>query len=274
MINIISEVFIQFGERAVSIFGFPIYYYALLIVLGMCLGMLVASYLMKKSKLDGFSVVDYCVWLLPLGILGARLYFFIFPYNGKPSDWSEFFNFRNGGLGIYGGVILGYITCYIIARVKKHNFFKITDCMLPGVLLAQAIGRWGNFVNQEAFGNIITNTSLQWFPYGVYIESLQEWHQATFFYESVCTFLGFIICLILFNNKHYRTGWTTAFYGIYYGIVRLVIESMRTDSLYLWLGTYQTNIKISQAVSVITIVLGVWKLTVIYRSELLKFYRS
>ena len=98
----------------------------------------------------------YAIAIIPLGVLGARAYVYIFPWAGSVPDWSTYFNFRSGGLGIYGGVIVGYVVAYLLSKCKKQDFRIIVDCILPGVLLAQSIGRWGNFANQEAFGNLIT----------------------------------------------------------------------------------------------------------------------
>ena len=214
------------------------------------------------------------MFVIPLAILGARLYFFLFPYDGQTSNWARFWNFRDGGLGIYGAVIVGYITASIVARVKKQNFFQISDLIVPGLLIAQCIGRWGNFANQEAYGNMVTNPDLQFFPFAVFIDGRNAWFQATFFYESLCTGIGFVIVLLLLRSKKYRTGQLAAFYGIYYGIVRLAIESLRSDSLYLWVGGFNTGIKISQAVSVFTILFGLYRLGYIYRHELFEKYKK
>ncbi len=260
------------GNPAVFILGFPIYLYALIIVTGMCLAVLIAGFLFKKRGYDPYDICYYALFVILFGVLGARLYVFIFPWDGSLQDWGTFFDFRQGGLGIYGGVILGYIAAYIVARVRKQDFKIVADCIMPGLLLAQCIGRWGNFVNQEAYGNLVTNPNLQFFPYAVFIESRQAWFQATFFYESAATFIGFIICMLLIRSKKYKLGWLTAFYGIYYGTARLVIEGLRTDSLYLWIGTVQTDIKISQLVSVFAIILGVWTLSKIYRREIHALY--
>ena len=158
-------------------------------------------------------------------------------------------------------------------------------------MIAQSIGRWGNFANQEAYGRLIADNYdalahaskgmfARFNGYGVWIGTLGAsprggWYEATFFYESVCTFLGFLLCvLVLTRSKHYKLGWCTVFYGIYYGIVRLIIEGMRTDSLYLFIGQMETDIKISQLVSIFTIVLGVWTITKIYRRELHALYKK
>lgn len=260
------------GTPAFYVFGYPIYLYAIIIVTGMCLAMLIGAYFFKKRGYDPYDMAIYSIFIIPLAILGCRLYVYIFPWAGSAADWSTFFNFRSGGLGIYGGVVLGYITGFVVCKVRKQNFGIVADCIMPGLFLAQSIGRWGNFVNQEAYGPIISNIDWQWFPFGVYIDSTNSWHYATFFYESVGTFIGFIVCLLLLRNKNYRLGWLTAFYGIYYGIVRLLVESLRTDSLFLWIGTTQTDIKISQLVSVFTIILGILTLAKIYRSQIHKWY--
>ena len=276
---------------ALYIFSLPIYVYAMCIITGMCVAIFVAAFYFKKRGYDPFDVTIYALVLIPFGILGARAYVYIFPWEGQAADWSTYFELRSGGLGIYGGVIVGYISAFVLAKIKKQDFRIVTDSILPGVMIAQSIGRWGNFANQEAYGNLITrvydelaHASSGMFArfngYAVWIGSLGDspsggWYQATFFYESACTFLGFLVCvLLLTRSKHYKLGWCTAFYGIYYGIVRLIIEGLRTDSLFLWIGTQQTDIKISQLVSIFAIVLGIWTLTKVYRKELHGLYKK
>lgn len=285
------------SHPALVVFGFPIYVYALCIVTGMCLAILVAGKYFKKRGYDPYDITIYAIAIIPLGVLGARAYVYIFPWAGDSiPDWSTYFNFRSGGLGIYGGVIVGYVAAYVLCKCKKQDFRIIVDCILPGVLLAQSLGRWGNFANQEAFGNLITTdySAMPNFFEGinggqnhgfnfvaVWIDHTSSalgggqagWYQATFFYESFCTLVGFLICvLVLMRSKHYKLGWCSAFYGIYYGIVRLIIEGMRSDSLYLYIGTLETDIKISQLVSVLTITFGLWTLSKIYRKPLHEAY--
>lgn len=274
------------GNPALYLFNFPVYLYALCIVTGMCLAILIGGLYFKKRGYDPYDVTIYALAVIPIGVLGARAYVYIFPWQGRLSDWSTYFDFRSGGLGIYGGVIMGYLAAMVVAKIKKQDFRIITDSVLPGVLLAQSLGRWGNFFNQEAYGNLITNNyDALWHTtsglfakfngYAVWIDGANGWYQATFFYESVCTFLGFLLCvLVLTRSKHYKLGWCTVFYGIYYGVARLIIEGMRTDSLFLWIGTRQTDIKISQLVSIFTIVLGIWTITKIYRRELHGLYKK
>lgn len=270
-----DKPFLNFKGRvgsspAVEIWGLGITYYALIIVTGMVLAILIFSRLLKKHGKDPYDSLDYALFILPLAILGARIYFFAFPYDGYKQNWSDFFRFRDGGLGIYGGVIFGYITMYIVAKIKKQDPVEISDYIAPGLLLAQSIGRWGNFVNQEAYGNLITNPAHQWFPLAVQIGD--NWYQATFFYESICTLIGFVAVMFILRSKWFRKGLAVAFYGIYYGIVRLFVEGLRTDSLFLWLGDFNTGIKISQLVSWIAITLGVYRVCNAYMPELQKIF--
>lgn len=273
------------SRPALYIFGFEIYLYALCIVTGMCLAILVAGLYFKKRGYDPYDVTIYALAIIPLGVLGARAYIYIFPWSDRAiPDWSTFFDFRGGGLGIYGGVIVGFLTAMVVAKIRKQDFRIIADCVIPGVFLAQSLGRWGNFFNQEAYGNLITHVYdalphaanglfSKFNGYAVWIESHSGWYQATFFYESVCTFVGFLVCvLILTRSKHYKLGWCSAFYGIFYGIARLIIEGMRSDSLYLFIGTQATDIKISQLVSIFSILFGILTLSRIYSKQLLTLY--
>lgn len=280
----------EYGRPGICIFGLTIYFYALIIVTGMCLAILIAGLYIKKRGYDPYDITIYALVIIPIGVLGARMYVYIFPWSGQTSNWSTFFDFRSGGLGIYGGVIMGYLAAFVCSKAKKQDFRIIADCIMPGLLLAQSIGRWGNYANQEAYGNLITSEFDQMVNFwgsgrdhgfngiAVWIENGNQgsgWYQATFFYESVCTFVGFLICVcLLMRSKRYKLGWCSAFYGIYYGIARLVIEGMRTDSLYLYVGTHQTDIKISQLVSIFTIILGVLLLSRIYRKQLHALYRK
>ncbi|MDD3831584.1 MAG: prolipoprotein diacylglyceryl transferase [Clostridia bacterium] len=283
---------IEFGARSITIFGFDIYYYAMIITSGIIVAMIVASLILKHKGIKSDIVLDYTIIVMPLAIIGSRLYFLLFPYStvidyytvryGERAayDWfinqwefSHVIDTRGGGLGVYGGVIVGYAVGWILTKVKRLNTTEMADTIMPAVMLAQSVGRWGNFINGEAHGVLITNPNMQWFPFGVYVDG--SWYQATFFYESLCTLVGFLICVWLLRRKNYRNGWTVSFYGIYYGIVRLFIEGLRTDSLYLIIPDFinkrmiNTNIRISQAISIICICLGVIRLIVLYRKEII-----
>lgn len=132
----------------------------------------------------------------------------------------------------------------------------------PGLIIGQAIGRWGNFVNQEAFGNLVTNEALQWFPYGVYIDKLGEWHQATFFYESMWNLIVFAVLLWYFKRAKHK-GNVFVMYLVLYGAGRAVIEGLRTDSLWLIQGV----VRVSQALSLLLVVAGVIYLLYMHKKE-------
>ena len=217
------------GRPALCIFGFPIYFYALFIVTGMALAILIGGLYFKKRGYDPYDITIYALVIIPIGVLGARMYVYIFPWDETHmmSGWSTFFDFRSGGLGIYGGVILGYLAAFVCCKVRKQDFRIIADSIMPGLFLAQSIGRWGNFANQEAFGNLITtdyDAMVNLFSFlgrgrdhgfngiAVWIDAsnaggVAGWYQATFFYESLCTFIGFLVCvLVLLRSKRYKLG--------------------------------------------------------------------
>ena len=218
--------------------------------------MLIAIFMVRrlciKRDIDPDEIYTLALCVIPLAIVGARLYYCIFSEDSY--TFIELFKIREGGLAIYGGVIGGILGIVLYCAIKK-NFKLIVvlfDVIVPALIFAQALGRWGNFFNQEAYGEVITNSKFQWFPFGVFIEETGNWHLATFFYESIWNLIGTVILLFVFY-KSKQTGTTTASYLIYYGTGRFLIEGLRTDSLYLW----NTSIRVSQALSLIMIVIGI-----------------
>ncbi|MBO2517824.1 MAG: prolipoprotein diacylglyceryl transferase, partial [Clostridiales bacterium] len=146
---------------------------------------------------------------------------------------------------VIGGIIGGLL----YARHRKVNFFTLSDIVAPFLILAQAIGRWGNFANGEAYGYEVTDTALQFFPVAVHIDGI--WHMATFFYESVWDLTGFIL-LFLYGRKERARGTLSVLYLVWYGLGRSVIEGLRTDSLYIG----NTGIRVSQALSILLVIAG------------------
>ena len=142
------------------------------------------------------------LWLIPVCILCARAYYVLFEWEQYKDNLLSVFQINKGGLAIYGGILGGVAVVLIYCKVKKLSFWSLADTLIPSLVLGQAIGRWGNFVNQETYGNLITNLDLQFFPYDVYIEELGQWHQATFFYESALNTLLLIVMLI--SYPHFR----------------------------------------------------------------------
>lgn len=212
--------------------GFTIYYYAIIIVFGIICAAVVAGILFKHRNLPADWILDLLLCVLPLGIIGARTFFCLTDPSTSIADW--FTKFRDGGLSIIGGVIGGTLGVVLFCLIHKLNFLRVADCVVPGVILAQAIGRWGNFANQEVYGPEITNPALQWFPMGVFIDDVQEWHYAFFFYESVLNlliFIGLFLLMWKFTKKPHGLALSGYLFG--YGVVRSIMEPLRDSQFIL-----------------------------------------
>ena len=237
-------------------------FYGLIMAFSMLLGVLLACRLAKKKNIKSDDIFLLALIVLPCAIVGARLYYcFFYEYS---YSFKELFNIRQGGLALYGGVIGGVIGIVIFALIKKNwkLIFILCDVIAPCLILGQALGRWGNFFNQEAYGNLITNPTLKWFPFAVWIESENAWFQATFFYESLWNIIGLVILLFTYKKQEH-TGTTAAAYLMWYGLGRTWIEGLRSDSLYIG----STGIRVSQLISIILVVVGVIILSInIYKS--------
>jgi phosphatidylglycerol:prolipoprotein diacylglycerol transferase len=185
-------------------------------------------------------VLDFLLIAIPVCIVCARLYYVAFTWNEYSGNILKIFEVWEGGLAIYGALIGGVISAIIFYKWRKVPIGDMLDIGSPSIIIGQAIGRWGNFVNQEAFGNPITDPNWQWFPSGVYIDhpvingivKQPGWYQATFFYESMWNLITFAI-LMIFRKKIKIRGGVFALYIIFYGFGRFWIESQRTDSL-MW----------------------------------------
>ncbi len=231
-------------NRSFSIFGFEIYYYAVCIVCGIILATVFTAILFKRRNFPTDWVIDLLLCILPLGIIGARTFYCLTDPQTSMAEW--FTGFRNGGLSIIGGVMGGALGVVLFCFLHKVNFLRVTDCLLPCVILAQAIGRWGNFFNQEVYGGVINQESMQWFPFAVYIERTGDWHYAFFFYESLWNLIVFgLLFTLMYKFKKKPSGLATAGYFFGYGIVRSIMEPLR-DSQYI-LGTH---VEISQVLAI------------------------
>ncbi len=251
-----------FIENLFGIEGFNIAWYGVIISFGMILGVILASYRAKKNGFQTDLIFDFFLIALPVAIVCARLYYVIFEWSDYAGNLLKIFAIRQGGLAIYGGVLGGLLTAVLFCIIKKFPILKFLDLAIPSLVLGQAIGRWGNFMNQEAYGPLITNAKLQFFPYGVYITAIGEWHQATFFYESIWNLFLFI-GLLLISTKIKRDGVLLSTYFIVYGTGRFLIEGLRTDSLYIF-----HLIKVSQLLSLLLIILGALILTGIQHGKI------
>ena len=227
---------------AFSIFGFDIMWYGIIITCAMAVGFFVALHNAKFEKIKTDDVLDLAIFLIIFSMIGARLYYVLM----KLEDYNSFLdviNVRNGGLAIYGGVIAGTITIYVVAKIKKINPAKMLDMVAPGVMIGQAIGRWGNFTNAEAHG---VETKLPWRMGIMYAGStVTKYYHPTFLYESLWCLIGFLILYVIYKKFRKFSGQLFLGYGAWYGLGRMIIEGFRTDSLYI----AHTTIRVSQVVS-------------------------
>lgn len=217
---------------AFTIFGLSINWYGIFIATAVLLAIYLSGQAAKRRGYDSDIIVDCALLVVPMGVIGGRLYYVIFEWEQYSSDLLRIFDLRSGGLAIYGAVILGMVAVLIYSKWKKIPFFRMVDFIVPSLILAQGIGRWGNFFNQEAYGALVTNPSLQFFPYAVYIEAVGQWYQATFFYESAWCLAMFFV-LYAYQKRTKKDGNVFALYLVVYGFERMIVEGMRSDSLYL-----------------------------------------
>lgn len=243
------------SSKALDI-GNGIYWYGILIALGLVIAIWWCMNQKSKYGITEDDLLDSVLWGIPCAIVGARIYYVLFYLDQfKNSDGS--FSFRkaiaiwDGGLAIYGGVIAGLLTAYILSRRKKLSFWALTDCCVQGLFIGQAIGRWGNFMNREAFG---AATELPW--------RMRLWTSATtymdvhptFLYESLWNVIGLLLLYFVVSRARRFDGENTCFYFIWYGLGRFWIEGLRTDSLYLFHWTlFGQRIRVSQALSLVMV---------------------
>lgn len=209
---------------AFEVFGIAVRWYGILISTGMIIGTILAIRETKRLGLDENLIIDFILVMIPAAIVGARLYYVIFNWSYYNGDVMQMINLRQGGLAIHGGVIGGVIAGLIYARVKDIGFWQLADIISPSLILGQAIGRWGNFVNQEAHGG---PTDLPW---GIVVDGVKV--HPTFLYESLWNFGIFIFLMKYRKNKKFD-GELFYLYLILYSVGRFFIEGMRTDSLML-----------------------------------------
>ena len=249
---------IPLNRVAFTIGSFPVYWYGICIILafGLCIGL--AMWQASKFGLKADDVIDVSIVVIPSAIVGARLYYVASAWDEFAADPISVFNIRNGGLAVLGGVLFSILAVYILTKFKKKSVAAIFDFLIVYIPLGQAIGRWGNFFNQEAFG---TNTTLPW---GMISADTSAYISAycpglnpdlpvhpTFLYESLATLLIFFV--LLFVRKRIKLPLVpVAMYFILYGAARFFIEGLRTDSLYIG----NTGLRTSQVLSAVLVVVG------------------
>lgn len=245
----------------ITVFGRNIYFYGILIAIGFLLGILVCTRISKRFGIKEDDLYDVFLWLIPLSIVGARLYFVLFKLDYYLANPAEIFALREGGLAIYGGVIAGILVIYLVSRHKKIPLGAMLDVIVFGLLIGQIIGRWGNFMNREAFGAETTAFCRMGLtaPDGTTI-----YVHPTFLYESLWN----LVCLIFLavfvrRGKRRYDGQCILIYFLWYGIGRAWIEGLRTDSLYIG----STGIRVSQLLSAVLALAALITLIVQSRRE-------
>lgn len=252
--------------KSFSVFGFPIALYGVIIVIGIMSGLFMAEYMAKKEKVNPDIVWDFFIYAVIFSIIGARIYYVIFFWDEYRNNLWEILNLRKGGLAIYGAVIAAFITLYIFCRIKKQSFLELVDICVPGLILGQAIGRWGNFTNREVFGEYTDNLFAMRLPAAMVRDidisaSIAE-HMIdgtnyiqvhpTFLYESLWNLFLLAVMLLYREHKKFKGEMWLLYLGGY-GIGRFWIEGIRTDQLYIT----GTKIPVSQLVAVICVLLSV-----------------
>ena len=228
-------------------------WYAVLIVGGAGIGVWLAYKEAPYRHLTGEDIIDFVIWAVPSGLVGARLYYVIFNWSYYSKYPNEIIALWDGGGAIYGSLIAGSIVLFIFSYYRMVNPMDILDVAVPAVFLGQSIGRWGNFVNQEAYGKAVEN--LDWLPSFIqkqmYIDG--SYRIPTFLFESLGTLIGFILVIFLRHRlKSILRGEVFGFYLIWYGSLRLIIEGMRTDNLMFGM------LRVSQVLSLIFVLIGTY----------------
>lgn len=265
-------------QNSISVFGFSIAFYGIIIGIGMLLGMSVATKDYGKHGHKVEDIQDFALIVIILGVIGARLYYVIFEWEYYSKHLMEIPNIRQGGLAIYGGVLAAIATCIIFCKKRKLQFLPMADSGVIGLILGQAIGRWGNFFNAEAFGgytdsllamrikesivnpgmlnsNVLAN--LQFVSGTSYIQV-----HPTFFYESVWN-LSVFAFLYFYSKKKSYDGQIFLFYLMLYGFGRFFIEGLRADSLMF----FGTNIAVSQMLSLLLFVISIIAQVLLYAKK-------
>ncbi len=226
---------------AFEIFNIEIRWYGILIASGVLIGTFIAMREARRKGIDEELLLDLLLFAVPAALLGARIYYVIFSWDLYRDNPIEALNFRGGGLAIHGAIIAAVIVAVVFSRKRKQNFWVFGDITAPSLILGQAIGRWGNYINGEAHGG---PTDLPW---GIMVNGVKV--HPTFLYESIWNFLVFLFLLWYSRNKSKVDGEVFLLYLILYSVARLFIEGLRTDSL-MW-----GPIRVAQLISIIGIII-------------------
>ncbi|MDX1805834.1 MAG: prolipoprotein diacylglyceryl transferase [Paenisporosarcina sp.] len=251
---------------AYSLGPIDVRWYGVIIASGIVLAFIVAQREMVKRSFHPDFLTDLLMWAVPLAILGARFYYVLFKWEYYAENPGQILQIWEGGLAIHGALIVSFIVAYLFTRKRSTSFLKVADIAAPSILIGQTIGRWGNFMNQEAHGGPVTRSFLEnmilpdWIIEQMKIDS--TYYHPTFLYESLWNFTG-VVLMILLRRVNLLRGEMFFFYVIWYSIGRFFIEGMRTDSLYL-IGDLRT----AQVVSLLSI--AVATIIFVYRRIMIK----
>ncbi|MFW5979394.1 MAG: prolipoprotein diacylglyceryl transferase [Halanaerobium sp.] len=246
MIKIIDPVMIR-------IFSLEIRWYGFLIVSALLISLFMLNYLLKKEKNFDFEFfLDFLIIAFPLGVIAARIYYVIFNLDYYLNQPLKILAIYEGGLAIHGGLLLGIAVLFLLAKKRNKRFLPALDYLAPLTAFTQSVGRWGNFINQEAYGKVVEESYFNFFPEFIkkqmYIEG--AYREPTFFYESAANFLLFIFLIFYLRSARRKDGEVFSLYLIFYSLFRFFIEEQRTDSLLI--GEFQ----IAKLVSILMIVGG------------------
>ena len=260
-------IYLKDVPRSFHIFGYEIAFYGLIIGIGMFLGIWMAAQVAKRTNQNPEDYWDFALWAIVFAIIGARLYYVAFSWEEYKDNLLDIFKLRNGGLAIYGGVIAAFITLFIWCRIKKKNPYLIGDTAMPGLVLGQVIGRWGNFMNREVFGDYYNGLFSMQIPIeavrdkGDITENIRA-HMPdganyinvhpTFLYESVWN-LGLLILLLVYQKHKKFDGEICLLYFGGYGLGRFIIEGIRTDTLLI----PGTTLPVSQVLAAAMVIFSV-----------------
>ena len=251
-------IYLRDVPKSFSVFGFTIALYGVIIAIGVLGGVLLAAHVAKLEGLDADLIWDFAIYAIIFSIIGARIYYVVFRWDAYKDNLLDVFNLRNGGLAIYGAVIAAFLTLWIYCRRKKQSFLQIADICVPGLVLGQIIGRWGNFTNREVFGEYTDNLLAMRLPAQMVrtadISETIAAHMAegtnyiqvhpTFLYESLWNLA--LLCIMLVYRKHKKfEGEQWLLYLGGYGLGRAWIEGIRTDTLFI----PHTTVAVSQVLA-------------------------
>lgn len=253
--------------KSFSVFGFTIAFYGLIIGIGVMAGLLTVTRIAKKTGQNPDDYWDLAIWGILFGVVGARIYYVAFSWDDYKDNLLNIFKLRSGGLAIYGGVIAAYITLYVWCRIKKKSMALVGDTAMPGLILGQAIGRWGNFMNREVFGDYYNGLFSMQIPVsdvrdpGDITEKIASHIPAganyinvhpTFLYESVWNLFVFVLLLVYRKHKKFDGELCLLYLGGY-GVGRFIMEGIRTDTLFV----PGTTVPVSQVLALVMVVAAI-----------------